>query len=355
MAHGGRRARDRARGRGRGRPRRRSRPPSRTGAGKQLFDDVRDRIRCARGSGGREASRVADEERTECHPPAHVLVVTHHRDRAPDHRPRRALHPALGHPPDRRARHRRAAACGTGDLDAPIRVDRARPRSPSWPRPIDSMRTRIDAQPRRRGTCPRGGRAERRASCWRCARSSNPTSASCPRAGRSPPSSGPPKVWSPATATTSRRSRGGSPRRRGRRHRRPRQQPRGSSRSAARSCSRASLAAGVEPGDGDRRDRAAAGRHGRRRCSSPRSSRSSTPTTGRSGTRTPATRRPTCAATTATSSSGPTGPLVGLLGDEQWGTGDASMTTGDNLCAYTDGLIEVRNTAPGVLRRRAPA
>ena len=42
---------------------------------------------------------------------------------------------------------------------------------------------------------------------------------------------------------------------------------------------------------------------------------------------------------------GPTGPLVGLLDHEQWGTGEVSMTTGDNLCAYTDGLIEVRNTA----------
>ena len=39
---------------------------------------------------------------------------------------------------------------------------------------------------------------------------------------------------------------------------------------------------------------------------------------------------------------GPTGPLVGLLGDA-WGTGDATMATGDNLCAYTDGLVEVRN------------
>jgi serine phosphatase RsbU (regulator of sigma subunit) len=40
---------------------------------------------------------------------------------------------------------------------------------------------------------------------------------------------------------------------------------------------------------------------------------------------------------------GPTGPLVGLLGDV-WTTADAAMSPGDNLCAYTDGLIEVRNS-----------
>jgi serine phosphatase RsbU (regulator of sigma subunit)/CHASE3 domain sensor protein len=39
---------------------------------------------------------------------------------------------------------------------------------------------------------------------------------------------------------------------------------------------------------------------------------------------------------------GPTGPLVGLLGGS-WGTARAAMAPGDNLCAYTDGLVEVRN------------
>jgi serine phosphatase RsbU (regulator of sigma subunit)/CHASE3 domain sensor protein len=41
---------------------------------------------------------------------------------------------------------------------------------------------------------------------------------------------------------------------------------------------------------------------------------------------------------------GPTGPLVGLLGQE-WESRSASMEVGDNLCAYTDGLIEVRNAS----------
>jgi len=39
---------------------------------------------------------------------------------------------------------------------------------------------------------------------------------------------------------------------------------------------------------------------------------------------------------------GPTGSLVGPLGSE-WGTAPATMEPGDNLCAYTDGLIEIRN------------
>jgi sigma-B regulation protein RsbU (phosphoserine phosphatase) len=38
----------------------------------------------------------------------------------------------------------------------------------------------------------------------------------------------------------------------------------------------------------------------------------------------------------------PTGPLVGLLGSE-WGTAAATIGPGDNLCVYTDGLIEIRN------------
>jgi serine phosphatase RsbU (regulator of sigma subunit)/CHASE3 domain sensor protein len=38
----------------------------------------------------------------------------------------------------------------------------------------------------------------------------------------------------------------------------------------------------------------------------------------------------------------PTGPLVGLF-DGSWGTRRATMMPGDTLCAYTDGLIEVRN------------
>jgi serine phosphatase RsbU (regulator of sigma subunit)/CHASE3 domain sensor protein len=42
----------------------------------------------------------------------------------------------------------------------------------------------------------------------------------------------------------------------------------------------------------------------------------------------------------------PTGPLVGpFLGatKSSWGTSIATMTPGDNLCAYTDGVIEIRN------------
>ena len=39
---------------------------------------------------------------------------------------------------------------------------------------------------------------------------------------------------------------------------------------------------------------------------------------------------------------GPTGPLVGLL-TPGWTTAEAAMAPGDNLCAYTDGLIESRN------------
>jgi serine phosphatase RsbU (regulator of sigma subunit)/CHASE3 domain sensor protein len=38
----------------------------------------------------------------------------------------------------------------------------------------------------------------------------------------------------------------------------------------------------------------------------------------------------------------PTGSLVGPLGSH-WGTASATMEPGDNLCAYTDGLIEIRN------------
>jgi sigma-B regulation protein RsbU (phosphoserine phosphatase) len=38
---------------------------------------------------------------------------------------------------------------------------------------------------------------------------------------------------------------------------------------------------------------------------------------------------------------GPTGPLVGLL-DDHWHTAVARIDSGDALCAYTDGLIEVR-------------
>jgi serine phosphatase RsbU (regulator of sigma subunit)/CHASE3 domain sensor protein len=39
----------------------------------------------------------------------------------------------------------------------------------------------------------------------------------------------------------------------------------------------------------------------------------------------------------------PTGPLVGLLAPG-WKTASTSLAPGDNLCAYTDGLIETRNT-----------
>jgi serine phosphatase RsbU (regulator of sigma subunit)/CHASE3 domain sensor protein len=39
---------------------------------------------------------------------------------------------------------------------------------------------------------------------------------------------------------------------------------------------------------------------------------------------------------------GPTGPLMGLLGTG-WTTRGASMSPGDTLCVYTDGLIETRN------------
>jgi serine phosphatase RsbU (regulator of sigma subunit) len=39
----------------------------------------------------------------------------------------------------------------------------------------------------------------------------------------------------------------------------------------------------------------------------------------------------------------PTGPLVGLL-IPGWKTAEATMAPGDNLCAYTDGLIESRNS-----------
>ena len=39
---------------------------------------------------------------------------------------------------------------------------------------------------------------------------------------------------------------------------------------------------------------------------------------------------------------GPTGPLVGLL-TPGWSTAEAVIGPGDNLCAYTDGLIETRN------------
>lgn len=44
----------------------------------------------------------------------------------------------------------------------------------------------------------------------------------------------------------------------------------------------------------------------------------------------------------ATVELGPTGTLVGLL-DGSWATAGATLAPGDNLCAYTDGLIEVRN------------
>ena len=40
----------------------------------------------------------------------------------------------------------------------------------------------------------------------------------------------------------------------------------------------------------------------------------------------------------------PTGPLVGLIGSG-WDTQTAWIAPGDNLCAYTDGLVEVRNDA----------
>lgn len=40
----------------------------------------------------------------------------------------------------------------------------------------------------------------------------------------------------------------------------------------------------------------------------------------------------------------PTGPLVGLL-TPGWSTAEVIMAPGDNLCAYTDGLIETRNDA----------
>ena len=39
---------------------------------------------------------------------------------------------------------------------------------------------------------------------------------------------------------------------------------------------------------------------------------------------------------------GPTGPLVGLL-VPGWTTADAVVAPGDNVCSYTDGLIETRN------------
>ena len=40
----------------------------------------------------------------------------------------------------------------------------------------------------------------------------------------------------------------------------------------------------------------------------------------------------------------PTGPLMGLL-EPGWKTAEAEMAAGDNLCAYTDGLLETRNAA----------
>jgi serine phosphatase RsbU (regulator of sigma subunit) len=39
---------------------------------------------------------------------------------------------------------------------------------------------------------------------------------------------------------------------------------------------------------------------------------------------------------------GPTGPLVGLL-RPGWATAEAVVSPGENLCTYTDGLIETRN------------
>jgi serine phosphatase RsbU (regulator of sigma subunit) len=39
----------------------------------------------------------------------------------------------------------------------------------------------------------------------------------------------------------------------------------------------------------------------------------------------------------------PTGPLVGLLGSG-WGTAEARMEPGANLCVYTDGVIEIRSS-----------
>ena len=47
-----------------------------------------------------------------------------------------------------------------------------------------------------------------------------------------------------------------------------------------------------------------------------------------------------------TTSLEPTGPLVGLLAPG-WTTAEAAIAPGDNLCAYTDGLIETRNPANG--------
>jgi len=39
---------------------------------------------------------------------------------------------------------------------------------------------------------------------------------------------------------------------------------------------------------------------------------------------------------------GPTGPLVGLF-EGEWATAESAIGVGDDLCVYTDGLIEVRN------------
>jgi sigma-B regulation protein RsbU (phosphoserine phosphatase) len=39
---------------------------------------------------------------------------------------------------------------------------------------------------------------------------------------------------------------------------------------------------------------------------------------------------------------GPTGPLVGLLAPG-WSTAEATIQPGENLCVYTDGVIETRN------------
>ncbi|HVL93191.1 MAG TPA: SpoIIE family protein phosphatase, partial [Acidimicrobiales bacterium] len=43
---------------------------------------------------------------------------------------------------------------------------------------------------------------------------------------------------------------------------------------------------------------------------------------------------------------GPTGPLVGLV-PGPWGEADVDLPVGSCLLAYTDGLLEVRDTAGG--------
>ena len=252
----------------------------------------------------------------------------------------RLAHPTLGHPADRPAR-RRGATRARGrarfaDPDPGSAGARVARRSTSTPCAAAS----VSSSSSRSGRGRRSSRARRW--CSRSARSSNRSSGRSPTGGRSPGGCGPPRASSRATATTCSRTRWRRTWRSSSSTSPATARPRASSPCAARRCcaprSRRVRAPGVALDD-DRRDPR---RHGRRGVPHRVRRRDRHRQTDACATRTPVTHRRTSSAPTTSSLSSPPAPWSGCS-RPAGPPPRRCIPAGDNLCAYTDGVIETRN------------